>query len=65
MITCIINQDDCVSSPIVIQLVQMLTYFYYEQQKGITIVLTFIYSVVELTMVADSSNNTELTRPLR
>ena len=43
----------------------MLTYFYYEQQKGITIVLTFIYSVVELTMVADSSNNTELTRPLR
>ena len=65
MVTCIIYQDDCVTSPSAIDLVQMFTELDNEQQEGITIVLTFVYSIVELTMVADSSNDTKLTRPLR
>ena len=58
MVACIIDQDDCVPPPAAIDLVQMLTELDYEQQEGITIVLTFVYSVVELAMVADPSDDT-------
>ena len=65
MVTCIINHDDSFVPPVAITLVQMFTKLNNKQQEGITIVLTFVYSVVEITMVANPSNDTKLTGSLR
>ena len=64
MIRCIINHQYCVISPVRLSPIQVLYKFDQEEQKGLTVILTFVDGEEQITKITDTSYDTDLGEPL-
>ena len=64
MIWCIVEHNDCIRPPILIDFVEMLTKLGDEEHECLAICLSLIDGEVQMTITTDSSNNIHIGKSL-